>query len=524
MAKKITFGVDVPEVSTTSVDSGAIGTTANTSTQTKVDTGPNMSVASESDLTPSFGPMTRMPTEDVPVAVDTEQLESPTGFALPESSEPSRIEVSVPTTEELTNAELEGIKGAAGEIQSTLDKNKERFDLEAERDEMKDDIEEGFDSLSTLGDFESRVAEKVQLQRKRELKTAIDNKIMKKSRDFDLALRRAEDSFGTRAQKNAIKAEITKNYNRELADLSIIQMARAGEFNDAKAYVDQKVQLEMQDRKANLDKLMFFYAENKERLSLVDQRAFQSKITQDERAYQEDLAKRTNLENFRFGLIQAAISAGAGNGTLSALQNADTMEDILATDLSIFGPQLTGGGGFKAPTVKKINGVDMQWDEVNGQWVELPGAGASDYSTAKVEQTRGVIGTLLSKAVASPGIFGRSAAVPIPMFARSDAFRDYAGQLDTLKANIAFNELSAMREASKTGGALGQVSERELSLLENSLGGLKMTQTPAQVQSELRKIDASLARWQEAVQQFGGGTPTGTLVTAPNGQVVEIID
>lgn len=47
-----------------------------------------------------------------------------------------------------------------------------------------------------------------------------------------------------------------------------------------------------------------------------------------------------------------------------------------------------------------------------------------------------------------------------------------AGDLKTLDANFAFDALSAMREASKTGGALGNVTERELDLLKASVANL----------------------------------------------------
>ena len=522
MATDITFGIKTDPVATTKVDSGALGNTANSSSAVASTPTPQIASGPMSPYIDNNGPMSVNPVNS---SVDTTQLESASssGVVLPQPTQTQRIQTSTPSVQDPANAELDRITGEAKRIQDTLNKNKEQYDLQDIQKKAKEDIGTAFDSLASIGKFESSLGDAIELQKKKELKTEIDNKILKKERDFDLALRAAEDTFGTRAQKNAAKAEISKNYNRELADLSIIQMARAGEYNDAKAYVDQKVQLEMQDRKANLDKLMFFYAENKERLTELDQRAFQAKILKDERAYQEQLAKTQNFENFRFGLIQAAISAGAGNGTLAALQSATSMEELIQRDLSIFAPKATGSSGFAVPTVKEINGVDMQWDPVTGQWVEIPGGGQSDYSTAKVEQTRGVISDLLTKAVASPGIFGRTASLPIPNFARTDAFRDYSGQLDTLKANIAFNELASMREASKTGGALGAVSERELSLLENSLGGLKMNQTPAQVQSELKKIDASLARWQSAMSQYGGSNG-GTIVTAPDGTQVEIID
>jgi len=44
--------------------------------------------------------------------------------------------------------------------------------------------------------------------------------------------------------------------------------------------------------------------------------------------------------------------------------------------------------------------------------------------------------------------------------------------VSTLSANFAFDALQAMRDASKTGGALGAVSEIELELLKNSISAV----------------------------------------------------
>jgi hypothetical protein len=43
---------------------------------------------------------------------------------------------------------------------------------------------------------------------------------------------------------------------------------------------------------------------------------------------------------------------------------------------------------------------------------------------------------------------------------------DLGKDIDTVRANFAFDALQAMRDASKTGGALGAITERELELLE----------------------------------------------------------
>ena len=49
--------------------------------------------------------------------------------------------------------------------------------------------------------------------------------------------------------------------------------------------------------------------------------------------------------------------------------------------------------------------------------------------------------------------------------------------LATIKANIGFDKLQAMRDASPTGGALGQVSERELGFLQSVFGSLDQSQS-----------------------------------------------
>lgn len=82
--------------------------------------------------------------------------------------------------------------------------------------------------------------------------------------------------------------------------------------------------------------------------------------------------------------------------------------------------------------------------------------------------------------------------------------RNFKAELDTLKANVAFNELTAMREASKTGGALGQISDRESQLLMSALGALDAGQSPANLRQQLQKVKDSVQRWQAAQQ---GGAP-----------------
>ena len=94
---------------------------------------------------------------------------------------------------------------------------------------------------------------------------------------------------------------------------------------------------------------------------------------------------------------------------------------------------------------------------------------------------------------------------------------DFRNELATIQANIAFDRLQQMRDASKTGGALGAVSERELDLLMNAYGNLNQSTSPDLLRQNLLNIKrimtkiendpvASAAYYGSA--GGGGGSPT----------------
>lgn len=66
--------------------------------------------------------------------------------------------------------------------------------------------------------------------------------------------------------------------------------------------------------------------------------------------------------------------------------------------------------------------------------------------------------------------------------------KNFEALLDTLRSKTAFGTLQAMRDASKTGGALGAVSEKELKLLESNLAALDKAQSPEQFKAQLEAI------------------------------------
>ena len=87
---------------------------------------------------------------------------------------------------------------------------------------------------------------------------------------------------------------------------------------------------------------------------------------------------------------------------------------------------------------------------------------------------------------------------------------DVENNLGNLKSQIGFTVLQAMRDASKTGGALGAISDKENELLQNNLAPLGKSQSTEQMRKSLQSIieyvDGAKSRLSGAYEQQYGGT------------------
>jgi hypothetical protein len=72
---------------------------------------------------------------------------------------------------------------------------------------------------------------------------------------------------------------------------------------------------------------------------------------------------------------------------------------------------------------------------------------------------------------------------------------DLESNLETITAVLGFDQLQAMRDASPTGGALGQVSERELIALQSTVASLKQKQSTGQLKKNLNKVKKHYQNW-----------------------------
>ena len=79
------------------------------------------------------------------------------------------------------------------------------------------------------------------------------------------------------------------------------------------------------------------------------------------------------------------------------------------------------------------------------------------------------------------------AGKPISKISGTEA-NDVRATIDTIKANIGFNELQEMRNNSPTGGALGQVAVQEIAYLQSVMANLESSQSPEQLRKNLKSV------------------------------------
>lgn len=82
---------------------------------------------------------------------------------------------------------------------------------------------------------------------------------------------------------------------------------------------------------------------------------------------------------------------------------------------------------------------------------------------------------------------------------------DVSKRIEVVKANIAFDRLQEMRRSNPTGGALGNVSDKDMSLLQNSLASLDQSQTPDQFVSAMKEVKKHYANVIDKIQSGSKG-------------------
>ena len=125
-----------------------------------------------------------------------------------------------------------------------------------------------------------------------------------------------------------------------------------------------------------------------------------------------------------------------------------------------------------------------------------------------------------AKEQVSGGLGGSAGMNEVGKFVPGTNARNLAATLDTLMANLGFNELAEMRANSPTGGAVGSLTERELTLLGSVMGSLDQGQDPDQLRANIDRMIRELETVRDERraafgQQYGRPAGGGGRTQAP---------
>jgi hypothetical protein len=147
----------------------------------------------------------------------------------------------------------------------------------------------------------------------------------------------------------------------------------------------------------------------------------------------------------------------------------------------------------------KTQGTDFKRDLEESKKVER-----QEKQQQQTQNTIGVIDNVMNSigtAKKQIGTFTAGAiGSPLSLLPGTPA-KDLAANLETIKANLGFDRLQQMRDASPTGGALGQVAIQELVALQSTVASLDIQQSPAQLRKNLAKIEGHYKKWRETVKK-----------------------
>ena len=135
------------------------------------------------------------------------------------------------------------------------------------------------------------------------------------------------------------------------------------------------------------------------------------------------------------------------------------------------------------PIAVPIGGSELEAERLAAEEAaEGAAAEQKKYADIVIDDIDRVIGMVEGADWPITGIFSGSQAIP------GTPAHNAAKLIETIRANVGFDRLQAMRDASPTGGALGQVSENENALMQATLGNLALSQDEDQFLYNMRRV------------------------------------
>ena len=227
--------------------------------------------------------------------------------------------------------------------------------------------------------------------------------------------------------------------------------------------------------------------------------------TQRFRAQEAQAAREARMSELQMRMQDARATAAdraAMQRELAQMQ-IDARRDIASMNAGLRRDLAGQNQGGKAPPGYRFK-PDGSMEAIPGGPADTKQQGAFNADTNALQGATSNfdrLATAVNQLKASPGLKGitgiRGAIPNVPGTAAADA----QAQLETLKSQVAFGVLQDMRNQSKTGGALGAVSEKELMLLQNNLQALDKAQSYEQM---VKSLEGILKYTEEAKDRLRG--------------------
>lgn len=125
----------------------------------------------------------------------------------------------------------------------------------------------------------------------------------------------------------------------------------------------------------------------------------------------------------------------------------------------------------------------------------------SERALRSYEIKSGTVNSLIDSALQQAGPWTTGFAGNLASYVAGTPAHDLSKTLTGIQSNLGFETLQDMRDNSPTGGALGQVSNIELELLQSAWGSVMQSQSEGQLRQNLERIKQIKAQFVEAKRQ-----------------------
>ena len=227
---------------------------------------------------------------------------------------------------------------------------------------------------------------------------------------------------------------------RTQADLSVVQLAKQGRYDSAKAVADRAISVQLEKQKQNIDTLRFIFEESKDMFTKAEERAFL--------AAQADRERQLENEEYR---LRAEYDAKIKQADpMYQLQLADARENLTQTRLQ------------NAKLAGELNNIPIP---------------ASTIALSKQQNQITDVNSLVNDAAISTAVGPNKLArgkISVPFtkdgvsFAPSQysgATQNFIGSVEKLRSQL---NLDALIQAKGSGATFGALSDQELRILGTS--------------------------------------------------------